>query len=120
MKTNKKSMSVAALSILMFLSVAGKAIAANYGALTIYPAHVGVFTTVGVQQFLAFGISDDGAENITKEVTWESSDESIVTIDENGLATVAEGKTFGQVKITCTWPKVGKPSSGPNLLLLSR
>ena len=92
----------------------------TYSALTIFPKNVGVFTVDGKQQFVAFGSSANGLINITRKVSWESSDESKVTIDENGLATIVGGVTMGNVKISCTYPKKGKGMPGPGLLLLRK
>lgn len=105
----------------MLLSIAGSCVAANYVALEMYPQHVGVFTTDGVQQFVAFGVAADGSrQNITNQVGWESSNESVVTIDEDGLASIVAGKTYGQVEITCSYPKGGMLGSGVTHLLLRR
>jgi len=52
------------------------------------------------QQFTVIGIYDDGSErDLTEEVEWASSDESIATIDERGVATGVAG---GEVTITAT------------------
>lgn len=102
----------------LLLSMTGNCLAAAFVRIKMYPEHVGVFTTVRKQQFVAFGYKSDGsAVNITKWVDWKSSDNSIVTIDEQGLATVATGKTFGQVKITCSFPKAPKTLNQPVSLL---
>lgn len=106
----KTAVVVAALAI--SLSMAGSCFAAEIKSLKIYPEHVGVFTTVMKQQFVAYGVDTTGKTiNITDQVGWESSDEKIVTIDEMGLATVAPGKTAGQVKISCFYPKIGHGKS---------
>ena len=103
----------------MFLSMVGSSYAEDFIGVKIYPEHVGVFTTDGVQQFIAFGYTASGNRiNITNQVDWESSDESIVTIAENGVATIVPGKTFGQVRISCAYPKSGKLGPGVNHLLL--
>jgi hypothetical protein len=67
------------------------------GNIKIYPESVGVFTTVGVQQFVAL----DSGKNITREVSWESSDNNLVSINGSGLATIMHGITSGQVTISC-------------------
>ena len=106
------------LVAILLLSMTGNCLAAAFVRIKMYPEHVGVFTTVRKQQFVAFGYMPDGsAVNITKWVDWKSSDNSIVTIDEQGLATVVAGKTFGQVKITCSFPKTPKTLTQPVSLL---
>ena len=88
------------------LSLVATSAAANYEALRIYPEHVGIFVEDGKQQFIAIGITSNGVgENITDKVEWISSDPNLVTIDENGMATVLS--TSGQVRITCSYPKTG-------------
>lgn len=117
----KTLVAVFSLVAMMMLSTSGNCIAAAFVRIKMYPEHVGVFTTVKKQQFVAFGYKADGRTiNITHLVDWKSSNNSIVTINAKGLATVVAGKTFGQVKITCSYPKApGKPVSlkGPYLLL---
>lgn len=111
------------LVAIVLLSMTGNCLAAAFVRIKMYPEHVGVFTTVRKQQFVAFGYKSDGsAVNITKWVDWKSSDNSIVTIDAQGLATVVAGKTFGRVKITCSFPKAPKPVSllGPYILLTKK
>ena len=40
----------------------------------LYPEHVGVFTTVMKQQFVAFGVNAQGiSTNITEQVGWEGA-----------------------------------------------
>lgn len=105
---------------MFFLSViaAVSSNAAEYVALEIFPEHVGVFTTDGQQQFVAYGVTASGArENITKQVGWETSDENLVTIDDNGLATIKSGIISGQVKVTASFPKTGKALTSINILL---
>lgn len=111
---------VAGLFVLavLLLSMAGSSLAEEYTSLNIYPKNVGVFTTDGKQQFIVFGHTATGRENITTQVDWKSSNENIVTIDENGLATIVNGQTAGQVRISCTYPKQSKSQAGPHLLLL--
>ncbi len=76
-------------------------------SIKIYPEHVGVFTTVGKQQFITLGTKPDGSiVNVTNRATCTSSNGSVVTINANGLATVKSGVTSGQVAITCTYPGV--------------
>jgi len=61
-----------------------------------------VATTTAVNlttQFNALGIYSDDTKDVTTEVTWKSSDDSIVTIDKNGLATA---KAPGSVDISAT------------------
>lgn len=109
----RRKTAVILASIAISLSMAGSCLAAEIKSLKIYPEHVGVFTTVMKQQFVAFGVDATGKSiNITDQVAWESSDEKIVTIDEMGLATVAAGKTAGQVKVSCFYPKLGHGKSG--------
>jgi len=80
--------------------------AAEYVAIEIHPKHVGVFTTDGKQQFVAFGVTASGSRvNITKKVSWKSSDSNLVAINDNGVATIKPGVTAGQVKISCSYPK---------------
>ncbi|MFH2122650.1 MAG: InlB B-repeat-containing protein [Pseudomonadota bacterium] len=91
----------------------------NYSSIKIFPEHVGVFTADGKQQFVAFGYDALGkATNITRLVSWESSDNQKVTINEIGLASIVTGVTYGQVKITCFYPKRGKAGGAIPLLLL--
>lgn len=82
--------------------------AAEYVSLEMHPQHVGVFTTDGRQQFVAYGVSANGSKtNITKQVSWKSSNSNLVSIDDNGLATIHSGIISGQVVISCSYPKVG-------------
>jgi uncharacterized protein YjdB len=70
---------------------------ATLSALTVSPANPAITSIpVGVtEQFLATGLYSDGTSfNITNQVSWSSSDPSIGTISNNGLATaVAPGAT---------------------------
>jgi len=121
MSSNLLRCVVLAAVLLVFLP--GSVLAANFVRIKIYPEHVGVFTSVGKQQFVAFGFRADGSSvNITKLVDWKSSKPNIVSISETGMARIMKGKTWGQVKISCTYPKRKKtPKSkleGPYLLLL--
>jgi len=60
-------------------------------------ATVGKGTT---QQFTATGhYSDSSTQNLTALVTWTSSDSTVVSIDNTGLAT---NRKFGAVTITAT------------------
>lgn len=117
--------SVASFIILFALLLVSKgdAFAADYVSLKMYPQHVGVFTVDGEQQFVAFGVKANGSTvNITSEVSWESSDERIVTIDTNGLASIVGpygAVTSGQVKITCSYPKQSSALAAVNYLLLT-
>ena len=108
------------VSVVMIFSTAACCVAADYVAIKIYPEHVGVFTTVNKQQFVAYGVTENFAHvNITRRVDWKSSNASLVTIDDIGMASVVAGKTAGQVKITCSYPKTGGGTgAGVNLLLL--
>ncbi len=120
-RLNKSIVSVLALALLTFFSMSVKCVAADYDWITVYPEHIGIFTTVGVQQFVAFGYKNDGTrENITRKVDWVSSNENVIKIDKDGLATIPTGITSGQVKITCSYPKTGKVATGVNLLLLKK
>jgi hypothetical protein len=114
---------------MLLLSSARPSVAADVVLVDIYPKDVGVFANkIPTQQFVAFGKLSDGTwKNITEEVVWESSDESIVTIDENGLATVTVAglaivKTVGFdrsiITISATYPKTPPGNPGANLLLL--
>ena len=115
----KSIVGFAALAFMVSLS--NRSFAADYDWIKVYPEHIGIFTTVGVQQFVAFGYKTDGTrENITKKVDWISSNKNIISIDKNGLATIVTGITSGQVKITCSYPKTGNASPGINLLLLKK
>ena len=115
----KNNIAAAFVLVVLSLLISGTCSAEEYVRIRLYPEHVGVFTTVMKQQFVAFGINADGVStNITEQVGWESSDPSIVTIDESGMATVAPGKTAGQVKISCSYPKTGKLHPGVHMLLL--
>lgn len=94
---------------LLFLSITfapSNLKAQNFVSIKMYPEHVGVFTTKGQQQFVAFGVTADGKyTNITRNVDWTSSNKNLVTIDANGKAQIVNGVTAGQVKITCSYPK---------------
>ena len=93
----------------------------DFVRIRIFPEHVGVFTTVRKQQFVAFGIRKDKKRiNITSRVDWKSSNTNIVSIDGKGLAIVMPGRTFGQVKISCSYPKKPKGLTGPYHLLLRK
>jgi hypothetical protein len=81
--------------------------AAEYTSIKIYPEHVGVFTTVGEQQFVAYGLPGD--VNITEQVGWYTSDESIVTIDATGLAKIHSPQ--GRVKVLACYPKPCAPKA---------
>lgn len=110
------STNVVSLSIVIFLFCLattilskGVAYAQNYREIIIHPTHVGVFTTDGEQQFVAYGVDEIGNyHNLTRNVSWESSNENLVAIDDNGLARIKSGIISGQVKITCTYPKKSK------------
>lgn len=123
-RTNKKNCKIVVgclMSVLMMFSMTANCIAADFKSLRMYPENVGVFTSVNKQQFVAYGVTSDGSIiNITKRVNWESSNESIVTISDDGVASVVPGKTYGQVKISCSYPKTGSGTGpGVNLLLLN-
>ncbi len=107
---------------LLVLFMSGSCLSATFVRMKIFPEHVGVFTTDGKQQFVAFGYKADGSStNITEQVDWESSNKNIVTINPRGLATVVSGKTSGQVKINCSYPKTTIVAfiGAINLLLLT-
>lgn len=67
---------------------------ANLASIAITPNNASILSD-GSQQFTAIGTLDDGSTvNITDEVTWNSSDTSVATINSSGLATaVATGTT---------------------------
>ena len=91
----------------------------SFVRIRMFPLHIGVFTTVGKQQFVAFGVKKDGKKiNITRQVDWESSNPNIVSINRGGEAKIMNGKTSGQVKISCSYPKKPKALTGPYHLLL--
>ena len=110
--------SVVGVFVLAVMLLAAGNSLADYTSLQMYPESVGVFTTDGKQQFVVFGLP--GWINITDKVDWISSNKNIVTIDETGMARIVAGKTSGQVKISCSYPKKSKVSTGSNLLLLSK
>lgn len=117
----RKAVTLVLAMAVMLLSMSSNCLAEEYVAVKVYPEHVGVFTTDGVQQFVAFGYTASGNRiNITDQVDWESSNEAIVTINENGVARIVTGKTSGQVRITCSYPKTGKVGPAVNHLLLGR
>ncbi|MDD3813783.1 MAG: hypothetical protein PHZ02_03975 [Desulfocapsaceae bacterium] len=92
--------------IMVFFIMSGNCFAGDIVSIKVYPEHVGVFTTVGKQQFVAFGLDAQGhATNITRDVDWISSNTTLVQINATGLATIGTGITSGQVKITCSYPK---------------
>ena len=65
----------------------------------IYPEHVGVFTSVGTQQFVALGTKPGGGVvNITTCVDWMSSDSQVASINSTGLATLTS--TYGRIDIS--------------------
>jgi len=115
----RKITTIFSLAVL-FLVFGGNCFAAEYVKLKMYPEHVGVFTSDGEQQYVVFGYMSDGSStNLTSKVNWESSNENIITIDDNGLATIVDSVTRGQVTVSCSYPKTGKSLSAVNLLLLS-
>jgi trimeric autotransporter adhesin len=67
---------------------------ANLASIAITPNNASILSD-GSQQFTAIGTLDDGTTvNITDEVTWNSSDTGVATINSSGLATaVATGTT---------------------------
>jgi len=105
--------------VVISLLISATCFAGEFVSVKIYPEHVGVFTTVMKQQFVAFGVDAQGVTtNITEKVSWESSDKGVVTIDEKGLASVVA--KFGQAKITCSYPKVSGAHPGIIKTLLLR
>jgi hypothetical protein len=115
----KKNVAAAFVLVVLSILISGNCSAGEFVKIVLFPEHVGVFTTVMKQQFVAFGVDANGVStNITEQVDWESSDQGIVTIDESGMATVVPGKTAGQVKISCSYPKTRKLQPGVNILLL--
>jgi uncharacterized protein YjlB len=69
------------------------------------PANLAVGST---QQFTATGTYSDGSSaDITSQVTWASSDESIATISSTGLAT---GVAAGNTNITASMSEVTSPA----------
>lgn len=118
LRLKKMSIGVLALVLVTLFSMSNTCDAADYDWIKVYPEHIGIFTSVGVQQFVAFGYKNDGTrENITRKVDWISSNKNVISIDKNGLATIVTGITSGQVKITCSYPKSGNVSPGVLLLL---
>lgn len=72
-------------------------------SIKIYPEHVGVFTSQAAQQFVVFSIKSNGYHaNITSQVSCGSSDETIVSLDQNNIATIVNGVTSGRVTVSCT------------------
>lgn len=72
------------------------------GGLTISPTNPSVAQTQGTQQFTANGTFSDGStQNLTNVVQWTSSNTSVATINNNGVATLATGGGQ-QVTITAT------------------
>jgi trimeric autotransporter adhesin len=67
---------------------------ANLASIAVTPNNASILSD-GSQQFTAIGTLDNGSTvNITDEVTWNSSDTSVATINSSGLATaVATGTT---------------------------
>ena len=115
-----------ALAAMLFFGTVKTSEAADYVSIEIYPEHVGLFVDIGKQQFVAFGVTAAGARvNITEQVDWwavpaKAGGENVVTINESGVATLIPGKTYGQARITCTYPKEQKADAQPavNYLLL--
>ena len=108
---------VYALVAVVALTIAGNCFAGEIVKIKVYPEHVGVFTSVGTQQFVAFGYDAEGkSTNITRDVNWISSQNSLISINTTGLATINAGITSGQVKISCSYPKTG--ALAPTLFLL--
>lgn len=57
------------------------------------------------QQYTATAILDDSTtQNVTSSATWSTSDDSVATIDDNGIAT---GVNSGDVTITATYSRLG-------------
>ena len=112
--------SVVGVFVLAVMLLAAGNCLADYTALKMFPENVGVFTTDGQQQFIVLGQTATGWTNITGKVDWKSSNDDIVTIDATGMARIVAGRTFGQVKISCSYPKESAVNTGTNLLLLSK
>ena len=71
----------------------------EFTRIKVFPEQVGVFTSVGKQQFVAIGYKNGGsAYNLTKCVDWASSDGQVASIDTMGLATIKS--TFGRIEIS--------------------
>lgn len=84
----------------------------HYSEIKVYPEHVGVFTVVGTQQFVAFGTRDDGSlVNITREVDWHSSNTNVVTMNDVGLATIVAGMTSGLAEVSSSYPEASPSPS---------
>jgi len=106
------------IAVLIVIFFAMPVFGADFVKLKIYPESVGVFTTVKTQQFVAFGINEDGSSvNITDKVSWKSSNTSIVIINETGLAQIQDGITNGKVTISCVYPKPNNIVSVLDLLI---
>ncbi|MEE8471227.1 MAG: Ig-like domain-containing protein, partial [Dehalococcoidia bacterium] len=68
----------------------------------------------GTQQFMATGTYSDGSMvGITAEVIWSSSDTTVASIDDSGLAT---GVTVGSVEVTA---RLGPITGGPSILTIA-
>lgn len=99
---------IKSVAIIILLLIYSTAFSAEYTKIELYPPNVGVFTVKPEQQFVAFGVKEDGTkENITTDVDWYTSAPEIVSINEVGKATVH--KDHGQVMVTACYPKPCKP-----------
>lgn len=102
------------MTILLVILLTTSAHSADYIDIDIFPKKVGVFLQNRTQQFTAFGTLPNGnKEDITRSVDWVSSNKSWVSIDDKGLATIVVGITYGQVTISCSWPKAPPPPPKP-------
>lgn len=56
--------------------------------------------------------------NLTRAVVWASSDQTKVTVSQNGVLSIAPGATAGSVNITATDPRTGTLSAAPSVVTL--
>ncbi len=114
------------LLFLLILSSNNLVFAKALVSIKVTPEHVGVFTSVGKQQFTATGVFSDGSEqDYTTKVSWSLSGSafsgqtlkpsSIATINQKGLATIKS--TWGRVRVNATYPPVAVARTIPTNII---
>lgn len=100
LNTRRASLIVAVAIILVLTSCRGFFTGPVLQSINVTPA-TPTIAVGGTQQFTASGVNDDGS-NSNVDATWASSDQTIATIDSNGLATAVKA---GTATITATSTK---------------